>query len=55
VIGEPLGALNTRLLEMLTAYDLIYVAEQAKSHCVPETATTLHHCLANDSPEKISH
>lgn len=54
VMGEPLGELNTPLIEMLAAYDLIYVAGQAKSHCVLETVTTLYHYFADHSPESIS-
>lgn len=54
VADEPLGALNIPLLQMLTAYDLIYVAGQAKSHCVLETVKTLYHFFSDHSPEKIS-
>ncbi len=35
-----LGELNTGFLDMLAGYDLIYVAGQAKSHCVLETVTS---------------
>ncbi len=38
---EPLGKLNTGFLNMLAAYDLIYIAGQAKSHCVLETAASI--------------
>ncbi len=37
---EPLGDLNTAFLDMLADYDLIYVAGQAKSHCVLETVAS---------------
>jgi nicotinamidase/pyrazinamidase len=40
VPDEPLGDLNTPFLDMLAGYDLIYVAGQAKSHCVLETVTS---------------
>lgn len=51
---EPLGTLNTPLLEMLSTYDLIYVAGQAKSHCVLETVTSLYRYFADHAPEKIT-
>jgi nicotinamidase/pyrazinamidase len=35
------GDLNTPFLEMLATYDLIYIAGQAKSHCVLETITSI--------------
>lgn len=54
VVEEPLGALNTPLLEMLAGYDLVYVAGQAKSHCVLETVTTLYDYFADHAPDKIS-
>jgi len=38
---DPEGGLNTALLERLAGYDLIYVAGQAKSHCVLETVTSI--------------
>lgn len=38
---HPLGTLNTRFLEMVASYDTIYVAGQAKSHCVLETVTSM--------------
>ncbi len=38
---EPLGTLNTDFLKMAVTYDLIYVAGQAKSHCVIETVTSI--------------
>ncbi|MCU0512663.1 MAG: hypothetical protein MUE40_08845 [Anaerolineae bacterium] len=34
---HPEGGLNTRFLEMVARFDLIYVAGQARSHCVLET------------------
>jgi nicotinamidase/pyrazinamidase len=41
VEGEPLGVLNTDLLERFATYDRIYIAGQAKSHCVLETVTSI--------------
>lgn len=38
---HPEGAPNTALLERLASYDLIYVAGQAKSHCVLETVGSI--------------
>lgn len=35
------GELNTNFLQMLASYDLIYVAGQAKSHCVLETVASI--------------
>lgn len=37
----PSGALNVDLLETLAGYDRIYVAGEAKSHCVLETVTSM--------------
>lgn len=41
VTDHPQGGLNTEFLGMLTTYDTIYVAGQAKSHCVLETVTSM--------------
>ena len=38
---DPEGQLNTRLLDRIASYDLIYIAGQAKSHCVLETVTSI--------------
>lgn len=40
VPDQPLGNLNTDFLEMLAEYDEVYIAGQAKSHCVLETVTS---------------
>lgn len=37
----PAGGLNRDFLEMLTGFDLIYVAGQARSHCVLETMNSI--------------
>jgi len=41
VVGEPQGDLNVEFLKHLMSYDRIYVAGQAKSHCVLETITSV--------------
>lgn len=38
---DPQGGLNTDFLDRMADYDLIYVAGQAKSHCVLETVTSI--------------
>ena len=41
VSDHPQGAVNERLLDDIAAYDLIYVAGQARSHCVLETVNSM--------------
>jgi nicotinamidase-related amidase len=41
VPDHPMGEQNISFLNMLRSYDLIYVAGQAKSHCVMETVTSI--------------
>lgn len=41
VPGERMGELNVDFLNMLATHDLIYIAGQAKSHCVLETTTSI--------------
>ena len=41
VPGQTLGGLNVSFLNMLASYDLVYVAGQAKSHCVLETVRSM--------------
>ncbi|MGA9531820.1 MAG: hypothetical protein WBR18_03810 [Anaerolineales bacterium] len=41
VPDEPAGNLNRALLDELLGYDLLYVAGQAKSHCVLETLVSI--------------
>jgi nicotinamidase/pyrazinamidase len=38
---DPRGTLNREFLERLLSYDAIYIAGQAKSHCVLETITSI--------------
>lgn len=54
VPSNPIGQLNTSFLDMVGQYDLIYIAGQAKSHCVLETmASTLRHFKGTDIPSKM--
>lgn len=39
--GDPTAALDANFLQMLEAYDKIYIAGQAKSHCVFETIRSI--------------
>lgn len=41
------GELNASFLEMLASYDRVYIAGQAKSHCVLETVSSLVRYFAN--------
>ncbi|GAB4452959.1 MAG: hypothetical protein Kow00120_22960 [Anaerolineae bacterium] len=52
VDDHPQGGLNTAFLDMLAAYDLIYIAGQAKSHCVLETTTSIMNYF-EDQPDVI--
>jgi nicotinamidase-related amidase len=52
VSEHPLGGLNTAFLDMLASYDLIYIAGQAKSHCVLETVTSIMRYF-KDQPDAI--
>ena len=53
VKNDPNGGLNQVLLNELAAYDKIYVAGQAKSHCVLESVSSMMRYFA-DKPEIIS-
>jgi len=52
VPDHPQGTLNTEFLTMLASYDLVYVAGQAKSHCVLETINSVV-CHFEDDPDAI--
>jgi nicotinamidase-related amidase len=52
VPGVPLGELNTDFLHMLASHNLIYIAGQAKSHCVLETVSSVMRYFA-DHPKTI--
>lgn len=41
VPNHPMGELNTSFLTMLTRYDRVYIAGQAKSHCILETVASI--------------
>ncbi len=53
VPGEPQGELNRAFVDELTHYERIYVAGQAKSHCVLETLGTVMRVFA-DRPQEIA-
>ena len=52
VPDDPLGQLNQGFFQELLGYDLIYLAGQAKSHCVLETVTSFMR-YRGDDPEAI--
>lgn len=41
VLDQPNGDVNRAILDTLAQYDLVYIAGQAKSHCVLETVATM--------------
>ena len=41
VSDDPMGNLNVSFLNMLASYDRIYIAGEAKSHCVLETVASI--------------
>ncbi len=52
VTDDPQGGLNTAFLEQIASYDSVYIAGQAKSHCVLETVTSMMRYFA-ERPEVI--
>ena len=52
VPDDPHGELNIEFLNKIMSYDLVYVAGQAKSHCVLETVTSVMRHFENQ-PEFI--
>lgn len=50
---HPLGGLNTDFMDMLRKYDLIYIAGQAKSHCVLETITSIVNYFLANAPDVL--
>ena len=52
VANHPQGGLNRALLRELDEYDLVFLAGQAKSHCVLETVNSIMRALAG-RPERI--
>lgn len=53
VPNHPIGEINTQFLDMLARHDLIYIAGQAKSHCVLETTASIMRYFGRQ-PEIIS-
>ena len=51
---HPNGGVNTPFLGMLENYDLIYIAGQAKSHCVLETILSIVRYFSVKAPEVLS-
>ncbi len=54
VANDPNGGLNTVFLDMLKDNDLIYVAGQAKSHCVLETVRSILNYFKQNAPDAIA-
>ncbi|HVU11534.1 MAG TPA: hypothetical protein VHD90_09660 [Phototrophicaceae bacterium] len=52
IADDPHGNLNTAFLDTLATYDRVYVAGEAKSHCVLETVTSIMRYFA-DQPAVI--
>ena len=50
VPDHPMGSLNVSFLDMLASYDRIYIAGEAKSHCVLETVRSIMHYFADQPP-----
>lgn len=50
---DPQGALNRSFLDLISTYDVIYVAGQAKSHCVLETVTSMMRYFNTDIISKL--
>jgi len=48
VPGQPLGEINTPFLDTLKTYDRVYIAGQAKSHCVLETVASIARYFAQE-------
>ena len=53
VSETPMGNLNIPFLEMVASHDLVYIAGQAKSHCVLETVSSIMRFYAG-SPEIVA-
>ncbi|MEO8396842.1 MAG: nicotinamidase, partial [Chloroflexota bacterium] len=50
VPDHPMGNLNVSFLNMLASYDRIYIAGEAKSHCVLETVNSIMRYFADRPP-----
>lgn len=53
VPDHPQGTINRAFLDMIATYDVIYVAGQAKSHCVLETVSSMMHYFNTDMISKL--
>ncbi len=53
VVDEPGGSLNVEFMNLIGSYDLVYVAGQAKSHCVLETVGSLVRHYGQHNPAVI--
>lgn len=53
VADHPQGGFNQALMNELGGYDLVYLAGQAKSHCVLETVNSIMRALARQ-PERVA-
>lgn len=53
VTGVPGGTMNKPILDQLAKHDEIWIAGQAKSHCVLEGVRTLVEYLGSDQPEVL--
>jgi len=53
VRGEAQGDVNEAFLDELSTYDLIYVAGQAKSHCVLETISSMMRHFPRETIQKM--
>lgn len=53
VSDNPQGTINRSFLDMIASYDVIYVAGQAKSHCVLETVTSMMRYFNTDIISKL--
>ncbi len=50
---HPAGGLNTAFLQFMTDFDLIYIAGQARSHCVLETMNSVTRNFSTDVIRKL--
>ncbi|HOX96601.1 MAG TPA: hypothetical protein PLI45_04450 [Candidatus Woesebacteria bacterium] len=52
--GDKNAGINSDFLNLLQKYDLIYIAGQAKSHCVYETIVSIIRYFGSKAPEVLS-
>lgn len=53
VPDHPQGELNNEFLDTVASYDSVYIAGQAKSHCVLESVTSMMRYYGDHQPEVI--